>query len=143
MNNSRWRPWADRVAWVAAAAAAVFMLVGLLAAPPRPADRVEGIASQLRCPTCQNLSVADSPSETSQAIREIITQQVAEGRSDEEIFTFFVDRYGEWIILAPPATGGTLPLWLLPPAAILVGLVLAVGRKRRIRLRPERRTISP
>ncbi|MGH9051639.1 MAG: cytochrome c-type biogenesis protein [Acidimicrobiia bacterium] len=143
MTNSGWRPWADRVAWVAAAAAVVFMLVGLLAAPPRPADRVEGIASQLRCPTCQNLSVADSPSETSQAMREIITQQVAEGHSDEEIFTFFIDRYGEWIILAPPAAGGTLALWLLPPAAVLLGLVVAVGRKRRIRLVPERHTVRP
>ena len=131
--------WADRLAWFAAGIAAVGIAVGMLTAPPMSADRGEVIASQLRCPVCQSVSVAESPSDQARDMRQIIAQQVAEGRSDEEIIAFFVDRYGEWIILAPPPRGGTLALWLLPPAAVLVGVMLVVGRRRRIRLSPGRR----
>lgn len=134
MSRPRWPRWVDRLAWLAAAGAALVIVVGLLTAPPQPADRVEALASRLRCPVCQSVSVAESPSETARAMREIIAQQVAEGRSDEEIVAFFVDRYGEWVILAPPARGGTLALWLLPPAVLLIGVVLATGRRRRLRL---------
>ena len=142
MSSALWPRWADRLAWLAAGAATVVIAVGLLTAPPQPADRVEGIASRLRCPTCQSVSVADSPSETARAMGDIIAEQVAEGNSDEEIIAFFVDRYGAWVVFAPPARGNTLPLWLLPVAALGVGLVVAVGRRRRMRLGPQRGMVS-
>ena len=138
--NRPWPRWADLLAWLAAAAASLVIVVGLLNAPPPPADRVEAIASRLRCPVCQSVSVAESPSEQARDMREIIAQQLAEGRSDEEIIAFFVDRYGEWIILAPPARGGTLALWLLPPTAVLIGVILALGRRRRLQL-PRRKRV--
>lgn len=134
MGRSLWPRWADRLAWLVAGVAVVTIVWGLLTVPAAPADRVEAIAARLRCPVCQSVSVAESPSDTARAMRDIITEQVSEGRSDEEIIAFFVDRYGEWIVLAPPPRGGTLLLWLLPPAALVVGLVVAAGRRRRIRL---------
>lgn len=137
--SQQWPRWVDRLAWFAAGVAAVGIVAGLFTAPPVSADRVEVIASQLRCPVCQSVSVADSPSDQARDMRQIIAQQVAEGLSDEEIIAFFVDRYGEWVILAPPPRGGTLALWLLPPAAVLIGVMLALGRRRRIRLSPGRR----
>lgn len=140
--NRRWPRWADRLAWLATAGAVAIMAFGLFAAPPQPADRAEGIASRLRCPVCQTVSVAESPSEQARDMREIIAQQVAEGRSDEEIFAYFVASYGEWVIIEPPARGDTLALWLLPPAAVLVGVILAAGRRRRGRLRRQR-TAAP
>ncbi len=132
MSRSPWRRWNKRLGWVAAAGAVVIMGLGLLSPSTRPADRVEVLAKQIRCPVCQTVSVEESPSETARAMREIIAEQVAAGRTDEEIIAFFVDRYGEWVLLDPPASGRTLLIWLLPPAALLGGLWVALGRKRRV-----------
>lgn len=137
-----WWRWTDRLIWFAAVAAVLVVAVGLATAPPAPADRVEEIASRIRCPVCQSVSVAESPSDQARDMRQIIAEQVAEGRSDEEIVAFFVDRYGEWIVLAPPPRGGTLALWLLPPAAILLGVILALGRRRRLPLSRRQGTSS-
>lgn len=123
--------WPDRLGWVVAAVASSFIAFTLSTAPPRPVDRMEVLAGQLRCPTCQTVSVAESPSETARAMREIIVQQIAAGRSDDEIIAFFVDRYGAWILLDPPRTGAGLLLWLIPPAVLGVGVVMALLRKRR------------
>lgn len=137
-----WRRWTDRLIWLAAVAAVLVVAVGLATAPPAPADRVDAIAFRIRCPVCQSVSVAESPSDQAKDIRQIIAEQVAEGRSDEEIVAFFVDRYGEWVVLAPPPRGGTLALWLLPPAAILIGVILALGRRRRLPLSRRQGTSS-
>ncbi len=142
MKRRRWPRWANRLAWLAAGVAGLVIAVGLLTASPQPADRVEGIASRLRCPVCQSVSVAESPSATAQAMREIINRQVAEGRSDQEIIAYFVASYGEWVVIEPPARGGTLFLWLLPPAALLVGLLVAGGRRRRGRP-PRQTSVAP
>ena len=132
-----WRRWRDPLGWVITLTAATVVTVGLVTAPAAPADRVEAVARLLRCPVCQTVSVAESPSETARGMRDMIAQQVAEGRSDQQIVDFFVDRYGRWIILAPPATGANLALWVLPPVALAAGAVVALRRKRRIRL-PDR-----
>lgn len=85
------------------------------AQPPTAAERVESLSRELRCPDCQGLSVAESPTRSAQAIRTQIGDLVAEGASDEEVRDHFVARYGEWILLGP-----SLPLaWLLPFAVIL------------------------
>lgn len=91
-------------------------------------ERVERIASQLRCPVCQGLSVADSPSETARDMRRVIAQRVAEGRSDAEIRTEFRAAYGDWIVLEPPLFDPRGAVWLLPLAAVLIGGVVALGR---------------
>jgi cytochrome c-type biogenesis protein CcmH len=76
------------------------------------------LASELRCPDCQALSVADSRTDAAAAIREEIAAQLADGRSASEVREHFVARYGQWILLQP-----TDPLvWLLPAVALLVGL---------------------
>lgn len=107
------------------------MVFALFTAPPLPVDRAEVLAGRLRCPTCQTVSVAESPSETARAMREIIAQQIAAGGSDDEIIAFFVDRYGTWILLDPPRSGAGWLLWLLPPAVLGIGVVMALLRKRR------------
>ncbi len=131
MSRSPSHRWTERLGWVAVLGAVVIIGLGLLSPSTRDADRVEALGKQLRCPVCQTVSVEESPSETAQAMREIIAEQVAAGRTDEEVIAFFVDRYGEWIILEPPASGRTLVVWLLPPAGLLAGLWVALRRKRR------------
>ena len=59
------------------------------------------LAAELRCPVCQNLSVADSPSEMAIQMRELILEKLKNGESPEQIRGYFVSRYGEWILLAP------------------------------------------
>ncbi|MEE8436468.1 MAG: cytochrome c-type biogenesis protein CcmH [bacterium] len=78
------------------------------------------IADQLRCPTCQGLSVRDSTAPLSRQIQDKVRRMVAEGQSEEAIKAFFVSRYGEWILRAPKKEGLGLVLWLLPGLALLV-----------------------
>lgn len=87
-----------------------------------PAPTVDAQASQLaaelRCPDCQALSVAESRTAAADAIRREIAEQLADGRSIDEVRQHFVARYGQWILLQPAD-----PLiWLLPAAALLVGI---------------------
>ena len=100
------------------------------AAQTRPAvneDVVHDVAAQLRCVVCQYLSVADSPSEMASQMRAIIRERLAAGESPAEVQRYFVDRYGEWILLSPPRRGFNLLVWLLPLAAVLVGLAVAAA----------------
>jgi len=100
------------------------------AAQNKPAlneDVVHDVAAQLRCVVCQNLSVADSPSEMASQMRAIIRERLAAGESPAEVQRYFVDRYGEWILLSPPRRGFNLLVWLTPLAAVLVGLAVAAA----------------
>ncbi len=83
-------------------------------------ERTLRIADQLRCPTCQGLSVRDSTAPLSRQIQDKVRRMVAEGQSEEAIKAFFVSRYGEWILRAPKKEGLGLVLWLLPGLALLV-----------------------
>ena len=125
--------------------ALAFILVVLLTIPPvaaqPPATNVEDprlyeIASQLRCVVCQNLSVADSPSEMAQQMRGIVRERLAAGDTPEQVVQYFVDKYGEWILLKPRRSGFNWLVWLAPFAAVVVGLVLFAVVIRRWTRRP-------
>lgn len=116
------------------AAVAVGLLTALLLAPPKEptaAERVQSLSAQMRCPDCQSLSVAESRTAAAAAIRAEIEQQVAAGRSDDQVRAHFTDRYGEWILLAPPD-----PLVWWPPAVALIAGVLAFVAWFALRRRP-------
>lgn len=89
-------------------------------------ERVREIASELRCVVCQNLSVADSPSEMAVQMRGIVREQLEQGKSAEEIKAYFVSKYGEWVLLAPPRSGFNLVVWVLPFVVLAAGLLGAV-----------------
>jgi cytochrome c-type biogenesis protein CcmH/NrfF len=97
----------------------------------RQQAQVDQIAASLRCPTCQGLSVADSPSQLAAGMRDIIAEQVAAGQSADEIRAWFVDRYGQWILLSPPAAGPGAVAWVLPVVVITAGAVVAWRLVRR------------
>lgn len=87
-------------------------------------SRVFEIAQKLRCPSCVSESVSDSSAPIAQQMRVVIQEQLEQGRTETEIFAYFQDRYGDWILLDPPKRGIHLVAWLLP---IIVGiLALAV-----------------
>lgn len=113
------------VRWLSAVA--LLALLGALCAPGAPAQpselerKVQRITEQLRCPTCQAVSVRDSEASFSRQIRSKVERMVEEGQSEEDIKAYFVSRYGEWILRAPKKEGLGLVLWLLPGAAVLLG----------------------
>src|SRR3954465_7509304 len=76
--------------------------------------RVKEVASQLRCPVCQGLSLQDSPSELSQEMKNLVREQLRAGKSPEEVRAYFVNRYGEWILLEPRALGFNWVVYALP-----------------------------
>jgi cytochrome c-type biogenesis protein CcmH len=76
------------------------------------------LAHRLRCPVCQGLSVADSTSEAALGMKARITELVRLGYTDEQITDYFVDRYGEWILLAPKEP----LLWAIPATGVLGAL---------------------
>jgi cytochrome c-type biogenesis protein CcmH len=96
-------------------------------------EEVQAIASQLRCVVCQNLSVADSPSEMAGQMRDLIRERLGAGDRREQVMAYFVQRYGDWVLLAPPARGLNLVLWLAPFAAVAGGLAMVLTLARRWR----------
>jgi cytochrome c-type biogenesis protein CcmH len=87
-------------------------------------ERTRQVAAQLRCPVCQGLSLADSPSELALEMKDVVRQQLAAGRTPDEVKAYFVAKYGEWILLEPPARGVNRLAYALPVAALGGGLVL-------------------
>jgi cytochrome c-type biogenesis protein CcmH len=99
--------------------------------------RAQRVASKLRCPVCQNESVADSPSELSAQMRTLIRSKLAAGETEDQIIGYFVSRYGEWILLEPPRQGVLWFVWLAPAAALLGGATVVIAYLRRtVRPRP-------
>ncbi|HEU4371698.1 MAG TPA: cytochrome c-type biogenesis protein [Methylomirabilota bacterium] len=108
--------------------------------PSRPVDDQQAyeIAAELRCVVCQNLSVADSPSEMASQMRAIVRERLAAGESPAQVRQYFVERYGQWILLSPPRRGFNLLVWLAPLVAVVVGLgvVALLVRRWTARRRP-------
>jgi cytochrome c-type biogenesis protein CcmH len=121
---------------VLAAGVLALAVVGLVraAAPastPSLQDRVASVAATLRCPTCHGLSIEDSTSVLAAGARQIITRQLQEGRTPDEIRQYFVDRYGQQALLSPSSHGPGLVAWLLPAVAVVAAGALAWRWTRR------------
>lgn len=91
--------------------------------PPTDAteDLYREVAGDLRCPTCTGLSVLDSDAPFSVQIKSEVKTQLATGKTRAEVLNFFVERYGPWILRAPPVSGVNALAWLLPIAAMIIG----------------------
>jgi cytochrome c-type biogenesis protein CcmH len=107
---------------VVVVAAAVLLAASPDEGPRTTNDRVQDVASGLRCPVCLNLSVADSPSRLAGEMRAEIASRARAGQTDEQIRAFFVERYGEWVLLEPTRRGLNLLPLVLPVAGVVIGL---------------------
>ena len=94
-------------------------------------QRTHDIAAQLRCPVCQGLSLADSQSELSLQMRGVITEQLQQGKTDEQVIDYFVAKYGEWILLEPKAQGFNLIAYLLPLILLAAGTAVIYASVRK------------
>ena len=84
-------------------------------------DRVQQIAATIRCPQCRSQSAADSDASTAQAVRNEIAERVEAGETPDEIRAYFASRYGDEILLTPPADGVGSLVWVLPVVATVAG----------------------
>lgn len=89
------------------------------------------ITSQLRCPKCQNNSIADSNAMIAADMRLKVYQLMQQGQSKKQIIAYMVARYGNFVSYEPPLTPGTLLLWLLPVFFVIAGAGVVVVRARR------------
>ena len=126
---------------VSADAVANAEIPGIPPGPPPPADQVDAltytIADKLRCPVCQGLSVADSNAPTAVSMFKHVRALVAKGYTEEDIRDFFMDTYGEWIVLDPEPEGIHWLIWLGPGLMAGVGLAWAVSTVVQWRREPD------
>jgi cytochrome c-type biogenesis protein CcmH len=100
-------------------------LVRLASADPLE-DETRRIAKQLQCPVCESVSVADSPSELAGQMRGVIRRKLEQGESEGQILAYFVERYGDGVLVEPPRRGFSLAVWLGPLIALVGGAALLV-----------------
>lgn len=112
--------------------------IALIAAQAAAQDldaRAQAIAARLRCPVCQNESVADSPAELAAQMRALIREKLAASETEEQIVAYFVSKYGDWILLEPPRRGLLWLVWIAPAVALLGGaLIVFTYLRRAVRL---------
>ena len=92
---------------------------------PDPAleSRARDISAGLRCLVCQNQSIDDSDAELARDLRLLVRERLVAGDSDDAVRQFVVDRYGEYVLLAPRFGAHTLLLWAAGPLLLMIGLL--------------------
>ncbi|MFT4101326.1 MAG: cytochrome c-type biogenesis protein CcmH [Burkholderiaceae bacterium] len=114
------------------------LLIGLASAGPawsasgaEAETRLKQLSEELRCLVCQNQTLADSNAELAVDLRNQVKAMIEQGQSDEQIKTYLVDRYGQFVLYKPPVQRSTWLLWGGPFALLLIGLLIwsRVGRR--------------
>jgi cytochrome c-type biogenesis protein CcmH len=97
-------------------------------------DRARDLSSGLRCLVCRNESIDESNADLARDMRILVRERLVAGDSDEEVISFLVDRFGEYVLLRPTTQGSNIALWLAAPALFLIAfggaLVYLRGRAR-------------
>jgi len=120
------------------AAARVLLLWLACAAPlgaegPELEKRTAALAHELRCLVCQNQTLADSNAPLAVDLRNQIREQLAAGKSEQDVLDFMVARYGEFVLYRPPLRAATLALWIGPFVFLALGVWLLARRLARRR----------
>ena len=94
-------------------------------------ERARDISAGLRCLVCRNESIDESNATLARDLRLLVRERLVAGDSDEEVVSFIVDRYGEYVLLRPTLTGSNIVLWLMPALLLVLGAGLSVVYVRR------------
>jgi cytochrome c-type biogenesis protein CcmH len=128
-------------AWALAFAALACGQASEIAKPdPVVEDRLKGLAEELRCLVCQNQTIADSNAPLALDLRNQIRTQISQGRSDDQIRAYMVERYGDFVLYKPPFKASTVVLWLGPLLLLAAGAAIfwtVVARRRPRQTAPE------
>ncbi len=114
--------------------AVAIIIVGLWPGDQAAADpeaRAYSLAIRLKCPICAGESLAGSQTDLAKDLRVRIDDEIAAGRTDQEIIGMFVVNYGEQVLLDPPSTGWGVVLWVVPLGVLAVGAVAVLGLRRK------------
>jgi cytochrome c-type biogenesis protein CcmH len=122
------------------------LLFSLLAAPavaqyvdqplsdPVLEKRAQGLHKEIRCLVCQNQAIADSNAHLARQLRVIVRERLEAGDNNDDVKSYLVERYGDWVLMRPPFNASTLILWIAPfiiLAFVLGGAAMFVIRRRR------------
>jgi len=105
--------------------------------------RIRQLEEKLRCLVCQNQSLADSNAELAGDLRKQVRDQVAAGRSDDEIIGYLVQRYGDFVLYEPPFKATTALLWIGPFLLFAAAAGFLIAAVRRRRNAPEELALGP
>jgi len=144
-------------AWFRALAAFAVLLAAQLAhadvtdptrdqplADPKLEAEARAFMRDIRCVVCQSQSIDDSDAEIAAQLRNVIREQMAAGKSPDEIRDFLVARYGDFVLLKPPFKASTLLLWVGPFALAAIGIgVILLQRGRRAAASPQGAGLAP
>jgi cytochrome c-type biogenesis protein CcmH len=100
---------------------------------PRQEAQAKALMEELRCLVCQGQSVADSDAELAGDMRALVRQRIAAGERPEQVRSWLIQRYGNWVSYRPPVEPVTWPLWAAPILLLIAGAWLL--RKRLVRRR--------
>ncbi len=102
---------------------------------PEQQERFNKLTGELRCLVCQNQNLADSDAPLAHDLRDEIFKMMQTGQNDDQIKTFLVERYGDFVLYRPPVKGNTLVLWLAPGLLLSLGaVVIAVNIRKRSKM---------
>lgn len=93
--------------------------------------RFNHLITDLRCPKCQNQNLADSDAPLAKDLKDRVYLMINDGRSDSEILTFMVDRYGDFVLYTPPVKPITWFLWFGPAVILLLVLIIVFARRKK------------
>jgi cytochrome c-type biogenesis protein CcmH len=118
------------------ALAALVMLSGAAADPaerlhdPAQEARARALFRDVRCLVCQSQSIDESDAELAHDLRQLVREQIAEGKTDAQIRGYLVSRYGQFVLLTPRPSLGNAVLWIGPLLVVILGAAALVGRRR-------------
>jgi cytochrome c-type biogenesis protein CcmH len=116
---------------------ALVMLAGAAADPaerlrdPAQEARARALFRDVRCLVCQSQSIDESDAELAHDLRQVVRQQIAAGKTDDQIRAFLLSRYGQFVLLTPRFSPGNAVLWVGPLLVVILGGAALVGRRKR------------
>jgi len=107
-------------------------------ADPTLEARARAISTELRCLVCQNQSIDESDADLARDLRVLVRERLVAGDSDDQVRSFLVARYGEYVLLNPVVAPHTILLWVAAPFVLLLGgVVVWIGARRKRTAEPE------
>lgn len=103
---------------------------------PEQEARYKKLVNELRCLVCQNQNLADSNADLARTLREMTYTMILDGKTNEEIIQYMVERYGDFVLYRPPLRGQTIILWAGPFILLLLATGISLLLIRRNRLQP-------
>ena len=91
-------------------------------------ERANNLFKETRCLVCEGQNIYESNSDSAEDMKKLISEMIIDGNSDNEIKSFLVSRYGNWIIMTPPINQSTYFLWFSPIIILLIGIVFILRK---------------